>query len=121
MRPGTSTNDARRIAELERENRELRRLLKNWLGQRAFRKAQAFLFPPDMRDWLPPEHPVWLVITVVEDHLDTSVSHAARTTGGGGHGSRRARSAAVSPPSGYLMLPAYRTTRQPPPGRNPRH
>src|SRR6266700_1405903 len=25
--------------------------------------------PPDMRDWLPPGHPVWLVITVVEDHM----------------------------------------------------
>jgi hypothetical protein len=39
MRPRTSTNDARRIAGLERENRELRRLLKNWLGQRAFPPA----------------------------------------------------------------------------------
>jgi hypothetical protein len=48
------------------------------------RKDQAFLSPPDMRDWLPPEHPAWLVITVVEDHLDTGVSHAARKTGGAG-------------------------------------
>ena len=47
-------------------------------------RRRAFLLPPDMRDWLPPEHPVWLVITVVEDHLDTSVFHAARKTGGAG-------------------------------------
>jgi len=51
---------------------------------RPVRRDQPFLFPPDMRDWLPPEHPVWLVITVVEDHLDTSVFHAARKTGGAG-------------------------------------
>jgi transposase len=47
-------------------------------------RDQAFLFPPDMREWLPPDHPVWLVITVVEDHLDTSAFHAARKTGGAG-------------------------------------
>jgi transposase len=39
---------------------------------------------PSMRDWLAPEHPVWLVITAVEDHLDTSGFHAARKTGGAG-------------------------------------
>jgi transposase len=53
-------------------------------GYRPVRRDQPFLFPPDMRDWLPPDHPVWLVITVVEDHLDTSVFHAARKTGGAG-------------------------------------
>src|SRR5215472_728219 len=51
---------------------------------RPVRRDQPFLLPPDMRDWLPPEHPVWLVITVVEEHLDTSVFHAARKTGGAG-------------------------------------
>jgi hypothetical protein len=30
-------------------------------------RDQPMLLPPDMRDWLPPDHPVWLVITVVED------------------------------------------------------
>jgi transposase len=40
--------------------------------------------PPDMRDWLPPDHPVWLVITVVEDHLDTSAFRARRRTGKAG-------------------------------------
>jgi transposase len=47
-------------------------------------RDQRFLFPPDMRDWLPADHPVWLVITVVEDHLDTSAFHALRRTGGPG-------------------------------------
>jgi transposase len=37
-----------------------------------------------MRDWLAQDHPVWLVITVIEDHLDTSVFHAVRNTGGAG-------------------------------------
>ncbi len=47
-------------------------------------RDQPFLFPPDMREWLPADHPVHLVITVVEDHLDTSAFHAARRTGGAG-------------------------------------
>jgi transposase len=51
---------------------------------RPVRRDQPFLFPPDMRDWLPPEHPVWLVITAVEDHMDTSAFHAGRKTGGPG-------------------------------------
>jgi transposase len=47
-------------------------------------RDQPFLLPPDMREWLPPEHPVWLVIRVVEGHLDTGAFHAARKTGGAG-------------------------------------
>ena len=47
-------------------------------------REQAFLLPPDMREWLPPGHPVWLVITVVERHLDTRVVHATRRAGGPG-------------------------------------
>ena len=47
-------------------------------------RDQAFLFPPDMRDWLPEDHLVWLVIAVVGGHLDTSAFHAARRTGGRG-------------------------------------
>src|SRR5689334_25102258 len=47
-------------------------------------RDQAFLLPPDMREWLPPGHPVHLVITAVEDHLDTSAFHARRRTGGAG-------------------------------------
>jgi transposase len=51
---------------------------------RRVERDQPFLFPPDMRDWLPADHPVWLVITAVEDHLDTSAFHALRRAGGAG-------------------------------------
>jgi|SRR5271165_871561 len=47
-------------------------------------RDQAFLLPPDMREWLPADHPVWLVIEVVDHHLDTTAVHAARRTGGAG-------------------------------------
>ncbi len=53
-------------------------------GCRPVDRDQPFLFPPDMREWLPPDHPVWLMITVVADHLDTSAFHAGRRTGGAG-------------------------------------
>jgi transposase len=47
-------------------------------------RDQPFLFPPDMREWLPPDHPVWLVIRAVDEHMDTSAFHAGRRTGGAG-------------------------------------
>jgi transposase len=53
-------------------------------GYRRVDRDQPFLLPPDMREWLPAGHPVWLVIRVVEEHLDTSVFHARRRTGGAG-------------------------------------
>ena len=53
-------------------------------GYRPVDRDQPFLFPPDMREWLPADHPVWLVIRVVEGHLDTSAFHARRKTGGAG-------------------------------------
>ncbi|HEY7921017.1 MAG TPA: transposase [Streptosporangiaceae bacterium] len=53
-------------------------------GYRPVLREQPFLLPPDMREWLPEDHQVWLVIKVVEDHLDTSAFHAARRTGGPG-------------------------------------
>ena len=53
-------------------------------GYRPVRRDQPFLLPEDMREWLPEDHPVWLVIRAVEDHLDTSAFHAARRTGGAG-------------------------------------
>src|SRR6185312_11577280 len=53
-------------------------------GYRPVDRDQAFLFPPDMREWLPAGHPVHLVITAVEDHLDTGAFHAGRRTGGAG-------------------------------------
>ena len=53
-------------------------------GYRPVDRDQPFLFPPDMREWLPRDHQVWLVIAVVEDHLDTTAFHACRKTGGPG-------------------------------------
>ena len=53
-------------------------------GYRPVRRDQPFLLPPDMREWLPEDHPVWLVIGAVSDHLDTSAVHALRRTGGAG-------------------------------------
>jgi transposase len=53
-------------------------------GYRPVDRDQPFLLPPDMREWLPAGHPVWLVIRVADDHLDTSAFHAARRTGGAG-------------------------------------
>jgi len=53
-------------------------------GYRPVRRDQPFLLPPDMREWLPGDHPVWLVITAVGDHLDTSAAHAVRRAGGAG-------------------------------------
>lgn len=37
-----------------------------------------------MRQWLPADHAVWLVIRVAEEHLDASALHARRKTGGAG-------------------------------------
>ena len=52
-------------------------------GYRPVDRDQPFLLPPDMREWLPAGHPVWLVIEAVRV-LDTSVFHARRKTGGAG-------------------------------------
>jgi transposase len=46
-------------------------------------RDQAFLLPPDMRDWLPEGHAVWLVIDAVR-LMDTSAFHARRKRGGAG-------------------------------------
>jgi transposase len=46
-------------------------------------RDQPFLLPPDMREWLPPGHAVWLVIEAVR-LLDTSAFHARRRRGGAG-------------------------------------
>src|SRR5512142_347154 len=53
-------------------------------GYRPVDRDQVFLLPPDMREWLPAGHAVYLVIAVVADHLDTSAFHAGRRTGGAG-------------------------------------
>jgi transposase len=52
-------------------------------GYRAVDRDQPFLLPPDMREWLPAGHAVWLVIEAVA-RLDTRVFHARRKTGGAG-------------------------------------
>ena len=52
-------------------------------GYRPVQRDQPFLLPPDMREWLPDDHAVWLVIGAV-DRLDTSAVHAVRRTGGAG-------------------------------------
>jgi transposase len=52
-------------------------------GYRPVIRDQGFLLPPDMRDWLPESHPVWLVIEAVR-LLDTSAFHARRKAGGAG-------------------------------------
>jgi transposase len=52
-------------------------------GYRPVDRDQPFLLPPDMREWLPAGHPVWLVIEAVR-LLDTSGFHARRKTGGAG-------------------------------------
>src|SRR5579862_6059222 len=52
-------------------------------GYRPVDRVQAFLFPPDMRQWLPEGHPVWLVIGAV-GQMDTGAFHALRKTGGAG-------------------------------------
>lgn len=53
-------------------------------GYRPVDRDQQFLIPPDMREWLPAEHPVWTLIDIVDTHLDTSVFHAGRRLGGVG-------------------------------------
>ena len=52
-------------------------------GYRPVVRDQPFLFPPDMREWLAADHPVWLVIRAVE-RMGTSAFHARRRTGGPG-------------------------------------
>ena len=52
-------------------------------GYRPVRRDQPFLLPPDMREWLPDDHPVWVVIAAV-GQLDTGVLHRRRRTGGKG-------------------------------------
>jgi len=52
-------------------------------GYRPVDRDQVFLFPPDMREWLPGDHPVWLVIEAL-GRMDTSAFHARRRTGGAG-------------------------------------
>ena len=61
----------------------------DWGVAKAYRavvRDQPLLLPVDMREWLPRDHQVWLLIEVVEQHLDTSAFHRGRRLGGGGAG-----------------------------------
>lgn len=53
------------------------------LGYRPVDRDQQFLLPPDLRDWLPPEHLAWFVLRVVEE-MDTAPFHRLARTGGAG-------------------------------------
>ena len=46
-------------------------------------RDQAFLLPPDMREWLPEDHLAWLVLEIVEQ-LDRSALHARHPNVGAG-------------------------------------
>lgn len=51
---------------------------------RPVRRDQAFLLPPDMSEWLPPDHLAWFVLETVEI-LDTAgLERATRRRGGAG-------------------------------------
>jgi transposase len=52
-------------------------------GFRPTDRDQQFLLPPDVRDWLPPDHLVWFVIDVLEQ-LDVSAFEARARLGGAG-------------------------------------
>lgn len=58
----------------------------NWLVAKDFRypdRDQGFLFPPDIRDWLPAEHLVWMVLEVVGT-LDLRAFRRRAKLGGAG-------------------------------------
>lgn len=52
-------------------------------GYRPVDRDQQFLIPPDIRDWLPGDHPVWTVIDII-DRIDTTAFHKKAKTGGAG-------------------------------------
>jgi transposase len=52
-------------------------------GFRPVDRDQQFLLPVDMREWLPGEHPVWMVLEVIE-HLDLSRLRSWYALGGAG-------------------------------------
>ena len=54
-------------------------------GYRPVDRDQPFLLPPDMREWLPADHPVWLVIEAVGS-LDTVGVPCGAADGRGGDG-----------------------------------
>ena len=66
-------------------------------GYRPVDRDQRFLMPPDMRECLSADHPVWLVIAAI-GQIDTSALHRHRRTRGvGGPGN----------PLPHVKMPAY--------------
>src|SRR6266508_2606964 len=47
-------------------------------------RGQAFLLPPDLRDWLPQDHLAWFILDVV-DHVDLAPFYRAHRDDGHGH------------------------------------
>ena len=47
-------------------------------------RGQAFLLPPDLRDWLPADHLAWFILDVV-DQLDLAPFYRAHRADGHGH------------------------------------
>jgi hypothetical protein len=54
------------------------------------RREQGFLLPPDVRDWLPPDHLAWFVIDAVAA-MDLSAFYAAYRSDGHGRGAYEPR------------------------------
>ncbi len=52
-------------------------------GYRPVDRDQQFLIPPDMRDWLGTDHPVWTVIDII-NRIDTTAFHRNAKIGGAG-------------------------------------
>jgi len=50
---------------------------------RPVQRNQVFLLPPDMSEWLPPDHLAWFVLDIV-DALDTTCLEGCRRVGGAG-------------------------------------
>lgn len=51
---------------------------------RPVQRDQVFLLPPDMSDWLPPDHLVWFLLQIVEALDTTALEGATRRRGGAG-------------------------------------
>jgi hypothetical protein len=54
------------------------------------RREQGFLLPPDVRDWLPPDHLAWFVIDAVAA-MDLSAFYVAYRSDGHGRGAYEPR------------------------------
>jgi hypothetical protein len=61
-------------------------------------RDQAFLLPPDLRDWLPADHLAWFVLDVV-DQLDLGCEDDTRRDTAGGWEATHNRSVAGSRPA----------------------